>query len=441
MLQISGRLRAAVGGPDSALYMALQGLGLREGLAGVVNSGYPTLLNLVSIVSPDLTALPYFQLALHIVAVFSFLVGLQSVGVNGLLATMICGSLLFSELALGSSQFILTDGPGSSLAIMTVGFAMLVVGSRRRSVAWSGLTLALFLAYQIRPAYTFLLALVPILGVAIARLVLDEAAFKARGKRIALGLFASSLVPLLLFCSFRWAMIGQFGLVPSSGFMSIGVVGQFLDEGLVLQLPADLKPIASRALARRQELPHLHVASLLEMENRGQIEARHVATTLMFIDLVAPSYLELDREQGDRLSRLARKIIELRPRLYALQVAKEFRAGLKVSLFKHDVSVVMLLIILTVQVLAIVTGRRPGWSTVPPHLVGPDAVRAFSLMFLIAFSFCLSKLLLVVLILPPVERYLVAAGVFMPSLIAVLLAVVIRCLRVPEGHQITYGSS
>lgn len=436
---MTGGLTVAPGGPDSAGYIALQDQGLRTKLEAPVTIGYPVFLSLVALVSPTLSVLPYLQLALHILAVFCFLAGLRSLRIEGPIASLICGSLLFSELALGSSRLILTDGPGSSFAIMSVGMLMRVVGAQRRWTEWLGLAAAAFLAYQTRPAYTFLIPVLPMLGAGVALLVLQTQDLRVRWKSLGLGLLSATILPFLLFCSFRWATIGRFGLVSSSGTMMIGVVGQFLDDDVVARLPEDLRPIAGRALERRQELPDLRVASVSEMSDRSRIEARHHATQMMFLDLLAPLKKEgswllvIDGQKGSVLSRLSLEIIRQRPRLYALQVAKEFRAKLKICVLNHDASIFMLLFLGLLQLVMIMRPRREGaGSFFLSSARASEASRAICVMFFIAMTFCVSKLLLVVLILPPVDRYLAAAGVFMPTLIAIPLAIALQQVGGPR---------
>ena len=432
VLQLSGGLRVAPGGPDTEGYLALRGLRVPEALAGVGTVGYPILLNLTTMASPTLEVLPYLQVGLHIFGVFCFLAGLGALGIGGLTATLICGSLLFSNLALGSSRLILTDAPASSLAIMAIGHTLVVVGGRRGVWPWVGLAGATFLAYQIRPAYIFLVPFVPLLGLGLALLALETEDVKARWKTIGVALVAATFLPFLSFCCLRWIITGQFGLASSSGSMSIGVVGQFLDDDLVADLPADLRVLAGRALIRRQELPDLRVSDAGEMADRSRIESRHAATQLMFVNLMAPIQkdsswlLQFRGKQDNLLSRLSLEIIRRRPRLYLYQVAKEFRAGLKVCILNHDASLFMLLALGALQVCSVFRGRRPGYGCLPSPSIASAAYRSLSVMFLISMTFCVSKLLLVVLILPPVERYLAAAGVFMPSLVAIPLAVALQ---------------
>ncbi len=432
-LHVSGGLKTGRA-PDSTDYVALKDVGLQEGLSGYRTIGYPLFLRLVAISSPDLAALPYFQLGLHLAAVFSFLVGLEAVGVSGFPSTIICASLLFSNIAVWATGLVLTDGPGSSLSIMAVGSLMTVVG-RRHTRAWFGLAAILFATYQVRPAYLFLIPAVPVLGMIVAAEVMPRADFDRQRRRLALGLAATASIPFLLFCCLRWGVVGQFGLVSFTGTNLIGITGQFLDEAVTARLSPDLAPLARLAIAHRQETPALRIASPGEMSNRSLIEARYVSTHGMFTRLVAESLATSTTENSKSppyaridgpLMRLSLEIISARPGLYLMQVLKEFRAGFKTAIWAHDANMIFLLLGCAIPLGRFVSPWHPLRAS---NGAGSDLGEyrlAARLMFAIAMVFCLAKLTLVVLVEPPIERYMWAAGVFTPSLVGLAVAALWR---------------
>jgi hypothetical protein len=136
-------------------------------MSSVRTFAYPYFLKAVRAVSPSLAALPLFYLTLHIGAAFVFYFGLRAVSTPGWLAMAMAGSLLFSTTLFDFGWIIMADAPAMSLGIATMGALLLVLGRPRSPVASVGLTLSLFLTYQTRPAYLFLLGLVPLLGVVL----------------------------------------------------------------------------------------------------------------------------------------------------------------------------------------------------------------------------------------------------------------------------------
>src|SRR5262249_17067434 len=150
---------------DAGVYVRMSKGGEHDFWASTDNRhypwGYPLLLRVVSWFSPDLAALPAVQVAWHIAAVLVFWWGMRQVPASGWLATAVAGSLLFSNPALIYSSGVYSDGVGSSAAVATVGLLLGVVRRTSCWPAWVGLAVALFITYQVRSAYLFLIALVP----------------------------------------------------------------------------------------------------------------------------------------------------------------------------------------------------------------------------------------------------------------------------------------
>jgi hypothetical protein len=92
------------------------------------------------------------------------------------------------------------DFLAAALALSTVSL-LISLAKRPRVLIWTGMTLALFLTYQVRPAYLFLVALVPRVGPLLRRVAAGVS--PRRSSRFAIHLLAATLLPLLLFCSVR----------------------------------------------------------------------------------------------------------------------------------------------------------------------------------------------------------------------------------------------
>jgi hypothetical protein len=177
-----------------------------------------------------------------------FYLGLRRLIPSAWLALAVSSSLLYSNMILGYYARLLSDALGSSLAILTVGTLLLAVGRPRAWWAWAGLTVSLFLTYQTRPAYVCLLPLVPLLGLLLLGLVAPRPAWARRWKWVAGGLVAVAAVPFLAFCTLRWALVGDFGLVSFGGHSLAGIAGPLLTEDLVPRLPEDVRPLAAHVL-------------------------------------------------------------------------------------------------------------------------------------------------------------------------------------------------
>src|SRR5262249_24229635 len=106
--------------------------------------GYPLFLRFVGWFSPELAALPHFQIGWHVLAVLVFWLGMRQVTASGWLATGVAGSLLFSNPALIYASGVHSDAVGSSWAIATVGLLFVVARRPGNAAAWLGLTVCLF---------------------------------------------------------------------------------------------------------------------------------------------------------------------------------------------------------------------------------------------------------------------------------------------------------
>ncbi|MBW3598922.1 MAG: hypothetical protein KY475_16820, partial [Planctomycetes bacterium] len=152
---------------DTADYLHFDFSSWRSAVSQRRTAGYPLILRAAETVSPSLRALPYLQFGLHAASVAAFFVGLRRYGFGPWSAFAAASTLLYSGFVFEYAPAALTDAPALSLAVFALGFLAAVVG-RGGVVAWTGVTLSTALAYHVRPAYLFLLPLIPALGLAIA---------------------------------------------------------------------------------------------------------------------------------------------------------------------------------------------------------------------------------------------------------------------------------
>src|SRR6516165_9732797 len=110
--------------------------------------GYPLFLRCVHLFSRSMTALPICQLVLRLLAVFVFYWGLRHLKLSSWLALFVSSSLFYPEtVPFAGDQLtsrLMSDSPAQSLAIMTIGLLLIVIGRPRSALAWLGLLLSLF---------------------------------------------------------------------------------------------------------------------------------------------------------------------------------------------------------------------------------------------------------------------------------------------------------
>jgi hypothetical protein len=258
----------------------------------------------------------------------------------------------------------------------------------------------------VRPAYLFLVILCPCL-VGMAFGMVHCFRQTTRAKLVCLS-FLCCVLPVIAYCGLRWAVVGQFGIVSFGGYNLIGVSGQFLDEGDLSGLPADLRPLAESALQHRRAAsprgPYGHEAPLHYL----RMETEYDPT--IWSDF-APAAMELKTETpvNVQLKRLGTALVLRHPRSYAVWLVKSVRQAAKKLGWDFLDNPAYLLVSL------IAWGLVP-FSMALPGVVWPGTsptIRVLKLSFLMSVTYATLSLALVILVCPPLGRFTDAAGVFL----------------------------
>lgn len=403
---------------------------LTAALSQTRTAGYPIFLYVANLFSSEHRAVPVLHFLVHFGAVSVFYAALRSQIHSQWIAMIMAGSLLYSNLLFRYLAVVSPDTLACSMAILNIACLFLVIQSPRKAVFWLGLMISLFATYQLRPAYLFLVPLVPMLGVVL--LWLRGQIDKQLLRKIKVGLVLAGVLPLLGFCCVRWHYVGHFGLVSFGGTQLIGVTGQFLTGEMIHQLPKELHTLAQNAHEKKQKL----IDNPNSQQDRNPLAYSTIESNCdtaiyhVFIPAAQELYGDDSKLINHRLSQLATAILRARPQLYALWLAKAFRQGIG----KIVTEFVMNLINLAVVCLLLVA---EGWYVFQRRLLQENGIdhllkqvsdRYFIPMHVlgvVAVVFAISKLVLVMLVAPPFDRYMDAAGIFLP-----VVAVAILCYRI-----------
>lgn len=237
---------------DSASYLQAAAMGWPEVLTAERSVGYPLILRVVQLVSPDLALAPLAHALLVFAAVFTLHEGLRRYGAPEWTAFAGASAFLYGTLQHKNLvSHVLTDAPAMATAGMTAGFLLMVVASPRSVWGWAGLVLATAATWEIRPAHMQIVGVVPVAGAGL--LWLRTRSFA--GWRVVLGLAAASVLPLLAWCALRLAVVGHFGVVSYGGYALCGMGVELMDREMLeaRPLPADLQPLADQIMARKDE--------------------------------------------------------------------------------------------------------------------------------------------------------------------------------------------
>jgi hypothetical protein len=393
-----------------------------EAMAGPRTLGYPLLLRAVAVVSPDYHLMPFVHLAMLAGAVFLFDFSLRRFGVSPWASLTISSAVIYAVLPRRTAvAILLTDFPAMTVAVATVACLLWVVAERRRILPWLGLTACLAAAYHIRPAYLFLVPLVPCLGVVFAFLWSKGRASPLSWKGLSAGLLAAASLPLLGYCLLRLKMVGDFGLVSFAGYNLSGLAVELLDEPMIDgELSPRFRPLARAIMAERRRLgvtpafgPGLRV-SLQQYEANFSGSIYHVAVP-MARRVFGSDPVVCNRE----MARFSREVIGLRKGRYLLWAAESFPRALTKILWFGWIFWVLVPVAAVLAAVRLGMCRRRGKSKdvaagVVPHVPGWLAALAAAYFLAYMALMCLSGSY-------GDSRLVVPAGVFLPSLLAMVI--------------------
>lgn len=424
---VSGRL-SPERAPDTASYERFP---LREptiALRQIRTAGYPLLLAAASPLGADHSAVPLLQALLHCLAVAALMGSLRAWSLSRGASCLAASGVLWSNTQWRYAGTLVADSAGLSAAVLTVA-ALLWLLRRRTTLAWVATGALLFATYQFRPAYLFLVPLLPLLALGVQWLLAPERPRRSRW-RIAGGVALLAALPLLAFCGIRWAVVGHFHLVAFGGYNASGVTGQFLDERLASQLPEHLQPLAREALRRRAELIAAGELTGEVTTSYSAIEQRFDASTWRVFVPAARQMSKGDLLRTNQLlTDLAAAIVVARPRLYLTWLAKASVRGVYLTFAELLVNPFVLAILfawLLLHFRLIALRRQVPPASDPSRAVGARGAStdadAFSLLLLVAVAFAAGKLALIVITTPPLGRFTEAAGVLVPAAVAAAVA-------------------
>jgi hypothetical protein len=435
VLAVSGRFKP-VRVPDTPSYEMFPFASPLEALSYSRTIGYPLLLKLGGLVAGRHAAVPPLHYLLHVLAVGVFWLGLRNLIPSDWTSMLVAGSLLYSHLVFRYVNNLAADCAGCSLAILSIGLLLVAILGSGSRWSWWALAGSIFAAYQVRPAYLFLVVLVPPLGAMLAWLA--GPAPPRSWRRLILTLAAAAALPLAAFGAVRWLAVGQFSLVSFGGCNFAGVVSALMDAGDPARFPAEVRPLAEAVLRRRAELaasdpqyspgPH---SSYIQIEN-----AFNANTWQIGVPAAQEVYGDDWREIDGRLWQLAVAIVAEHPLRYGVWLAKAFVRGVYMIVSEYIMNPVyfaLLALLLGAHGLCVVLRKRRG---IDGAAGGVDFVPPSSVL-LIAVSFALAKLLLVIVTSPPLGRFMDAAGVFLACVLAE--AVLSRFREVAGGGSSRFG--
>lgn len=417
---------------DSWTYFQFTWEGLAQTLEQPRTFGYPLFLQLYHAISPNLYLFPQLQVALFVCAVLFFYTSLRSYGFAKWTAFVAASPLFYATLLREHAVWVMSEVLAGALVIATVGLTFRACGATRPWWVWIGSALALFLTYQVRPAYVFLILLVPgLLAVLGALRVAGERPYPSLKRIVGTGL-AVSVLPFLAFCSLRYGAVGDFGVVSYGGYNLMSITTQFMTNDMVSGFDEDLRPLARAIIEERDkrgigvEPGRLHVpldrfgdlAVYYSWELFGPLALKYRQGDDIDIQNLKLGGAETYRMANNRVAnRLAAATFKARPGVHALFYVKSFLYGIARTLVAEPNIVVLLVIVFPVHCIASLLRSTPGSERSAPGEAVAE-MRELNAVLIVGALFYLAALFTVILVSPPYDRYLQACAMFLPCILA-----------------------
>lgn len=413
--------------PDSQSYISVASqLGaVAEALSAFRTIGYPIFY----LLTPD-ALIPAVQLVIYFGSIYIFFLGVRSVARNGWIAMAVSLPLAIISGAyrldvILYTHLLLPDSLALSFSLASVGFCLLAMfAESRKGLTIMATALAVFVAYQLKPSYLYLTVSIPLLSVG-GVLLCQREHWKDRFRLFVVPLVAAVVVPLLMFCGIRYAVVGNFGLVSAGGYQLIGLAGNFLDNQTVLSMPDELKPFAAK------------VAEVVEKKQavlpEGMIGRKFFEHIFLHYDNIIYGNGELQRlcpgilDCDSRFGELGRAILVANPTKYFSWMIWSgyesykmvFRPGRWENVLWGGGGLALLI--------ALLPFFRARFSVDVGRDVLADICSCELKMLLwLFFCFSLLSILVVILVAIPYNRYMLPARLFFMPLCAGGIAVVCR---------------
>lgn len=231
--------------PDTPLYLRI--VGFPDMLSEPRSPLYGWLVTALALGGTRYVALPAFQIATYVAAVWFLVAQLRRYGVSAAAALSVGAALLFANALLIDAHWVHPELPSIACALVAVAATIELAHAQPRRWVLPLVCAAAGCAYVLRPSFLPLVVALPALYAAL-RVVRGDA---LRLSRTAVILVVAA-APFLGIATLRAAVVGDFNIVSFGGFAMSGLATLIVSDDTVARLPDDVKPFAAQVLAARR---------------------------------------------------------------------------------------------------------------------------------------------------------------------------------------------
>jgi hypothetical protein len=420
---------------ESYLNVVKNGLFTAESLQSPRTIGYPLFVAAVQGVFGSLAPVPILQWTIFCAAVFFFAFALLRIGSSRGLCVFLTAPLFFSDVAAGYLPVVIAEVPAVALAIASMAAVVLATSEPTRRRWWMVLALTIFLSYQFRPAFLFLVAIVPLLAFLIDPVLRGGSRVAKNRGQIVARATAAVAVPLVGFCLLRLVVVGNFGLVSFAGTNLVGITGSILDQERLAKLSPEIRPLAERMLQIRKSSEMravererharwdqaVHRRYGLDLPNYTTIDRLYNPTIHEVAYPAATKLYGDDQIAAERaFSQLSLEMIALRPVTYAGWVAFAFFHAISTALVLYATLGLTMMAACTFLARLLLEGLVARHAAIAPRTLPTNEWIVFRVVATVTIAFFCAKALLVALVEPTLARYVRPAAIFLPTIPAMV---------------------
>jgi hypothetical protein len=382
-------------------------------------------------------AVPAFQIATYVAAVWLLVARLRRYGLSAAATLSVAAALLFANAFLIDANWVHPELLSITCALVAVAGTVELATAQaptRRS-GWLLVCAGTALAYVLRPSFLLLVAALPALY-AVLRAVRGDA---LRLSRAALVVVVTA-APFLAIASLRAATVGDFNIVSFGGYAMSGLTTLMLSDETVARLPDDLKPYAAQVLAARRAGEDSGRMIGIPPNSSGQRSFYSAALTYfdvlarthddMIYEIITPtrrpdeSWIEFNR----RLMRFSIAVIRASPEHYVAWIAGGSTRVVGRSLAANIPAAVAILMIAIIWPWHLFVRGRIG--------VAPVSRLDVPVMAVLTVLWLVGSGILTMLMSAPSTRYIETASVLVPPLF-IYWAALLACPRRTQLEQAT----
>ena len=380
-------------------------------------------------------AVPAFQIATYLAAVWFMVAALRHYGLSAAAALSVGAALLFANAFLIDASWVHPELLSITCALAAVAGTIELAHAEPRWWTWLLVCAGAALAYVLRPSFLLLVVALPALFVML-RAMRRDALRLARAAAI----FVVTATPFLGIATLRAATVGDFNIVSFGGYAMSGLTTLLLADDTVAKLPEDLRPYATQILAARRAGEDS--GRFIGIPPNASNERSYYSAALAYFDVLARTHDDMIYEVitptrganeswvdfNRRLSRFSFAVVRAAPERYAAWIV-----GGATRVIGHAI-VTNLPAALAIVVIAVVWP----WNVVTRGQAAVSAVSRLDVpvMAALAILWFVGAGILTVLMSSPSIRYIETSTVLVaPALI--YWAVLLACPRIATAAKPT----